>query len=127
MPDEFCAVLSQASNRGCRSFEAEEELLGTSHAEIGAYLLGLWGLPLRVTESIAYHHAPATVPHQRFDALSALYVANLLAHEAEGTPGDRKWDLKFLEGIGVASHVPAWKAMARELATAQQPAGARPN
>jgi putative nucleotidyltransferase with HDIG domain len=127
MPDRFARLLARARAEQKPLYQVEEEQWGITHAEVGAYLLGLWGLPLRVTESIAYHHAPATVPHQRFDALSALYVANLLAHEMEGTPGDRKWDLQFLEGIGVASQLPGWKTMARELAGAQQPAGARPN
>jgi putative nucleotidyltransferase with HDIG domain len=127
MPDRFARLLARARTEQKPLYQVEEEQWGITHAEVGAYLLGLWGLPLRVTESIAYHHAPATVPHQRFDALSALYVANLLAHEAEGTSGGRKWDLKFLEGLGVVSQVPAWQTMAREVAGAQQSAGARPN
>ena len=42
------------------------------HAEVGAYLLGLWGLPVPVVEAVAHHHAPATrvAPH-RFDILAA--------------------------------------------------------
>ena len=33
----------------------EQRILGTSHAEIGAYLLGLWGLPLPIIDAIAHH------------------------------------------------------------------------
>jgi HD-like signal output (HDOD) protein len=81
MPDEFCAAHSMAAGRGCKVFEAEEELLGTSHAEIGAYLLGLWGLPNLAVEAIAHHHRPTRVPHSGFDCAAAVYVANLLAGE----------------------------------------------
>jgi putative nucleotidyltransferase with HDIG domain len=127
MPDRFARLVARAHAEEKPLHQIEEELWGITHAEVGAYLLGLWGIPLRITEAIAYHHAPATVPHHRFDALAALYVANLLAHESEATVGDREWDLEFLEGTGVVSQLPEWKTMARELATAQESAGARSN
>ena len=88
MPDQFCAVLSRAKQPECQPFEAEEELLGTSHAEIGAYLLGLWGMPDLAVEAIAHHHRPTRIPHSDFDTTVALYVAQLLAHELEAHPND---------------------------------------
>jgi putative nucleotidyltransferase with HDIG domain len=36
--------------------ETERQLFGATHAEAGAYLLGLWGLPARVAEIVARHH-----------------------------------------------------------------------
>ena len=55
--------------------EAERMVLGTSHAEIGAYLLGLWGMPNTLVEAIAHHHTPDRAGVSRFNALSALAVA----------------------------------------------------
>jgi HD-like signal output (HDOD) protein len=72
MPDAFCSTLSRLKERGCRRFEAEEELLGTSHAEIGAYLLGLWGIPNLVVEAIAHHHHPTRIQHSEFDCTVAV-------------------------------------------------------
>ena len=59
--------------------EAERCILGTSHAEIGAYLLGLWGMPNTLVEAIAHHHTPELVGVARFNTLSALAVALALA------------------------------------------------
>ena len=33
-------------------------VINTSHAELGAYLLALWGLPERIVETVAFHHNP---------------------------------------------------------------------
>jgi len=107
MPGQYCAVLARATERGCKPFEAEEELLGTSHAEIGAYLLGLWGIPTLAVEAIAHHHHPTRIPHSGFDCTVAVYVANLLAHELEAHPQDTtgleldKGDRDCLETLGV--------------------------
>ncbi len=50
---------------GCTFLEAEYAVLKTSHAEIGAYLLGLWGLPDYIVETVAFHHNPSKIirPH----------------------------------------------------------------
>lgn len=39
----------------------DEADLGFDHGGIGAYLLGLWGLPPKVVEAVAFHHDPAVV------------------------------------------------------------------
>lgn len=58
--------------------QAEKQMIGASHAEIGAYLLGIWGLPYSVVEAVAHHHEPAQVPQHGFDALGALALAHAL-------------------------------------------------
>lgn len=107
MPEAFCEARTLATKRGIKVFEAEEELLGTSHAEIGAYLLGLWGLPHVAVEAIAHHHRPGRVPHSGFDCTVALYVADLLDEELEHHPLDvaglevDESNLTCLETLGI--------------------------
>jgi HD-like signal output (HDOD) protein/ActR/RegA family two-component response regulator len=60
-------------------YEAETRVLGASHAEVGAYLLGLWGLPYPIVEAVARHHTPAGVRIGKFDVLPALVVAMALS------------------------------------------------
>ncbi len=95
----------------------EERRNGFSHAEIGAYLLGLWGLPYTVVEAVALHHGPNRVPHQNFDAISAVYAANLLAHEREQSSGGEAADYVLdsyhaeFAGLGVLEMIPEWRAL----------------
>ncbi len=59
--------------------EAETRVLGASHAEVGAYLLGLWGLPYPIVEAVVRHHTPEDVRIGKFDVLPALVVAMALS------------------------------------------------
>jgi putative nucleotidyltransferase with HDIG domain len=59
--------------------EAEMRVFGASHAEVGAYLLGLWGLPYPVVEAVARHHTPEGARIGKFDPLAALAVAMALS------------------------------------------------
>ena len=61
-------------------FEIERDLFGVIHAEIGAYLLGQWGLPEIVIELIAYHHFDETPDYIGLE-LSVLKAADFYSKE----------------------------------------------
>jgi CheY-like chemotaxis protein len=56
LPDLLDEVNAAATRAGRPSWQVERQLLGVTHAEIGAYLLGLWGLPPALVEAVAAHH-----------------------------------------------------------------------
>jgi HD-like signal output (HDOD) protein len=91
---------------GIPEWEAERRIIGASHAEIGAYLLGLWGLPHAVIEAVAYHHTPAEAGPSGFTPLAALtiarhYAANLHHESAEAGDLCRSTELdQYLESVG---------------------------
>jgi putative nucleotidyltransferase with HDIG domain len=76
LPDRYVMSLQEASMKDIPLWAAERRLFSVTHAEIGAYLLGLWGLPDSIIESVAYHHSPALCPNQTFCALTALHAAD---------------------------------------------------
>ena len=120
LPERFKKLTAEARKEQCPLYKVEEREFGFSHAEIGAYLLGLWGLPYAVVEAIALHHAPQRVPHQSFDAASAVYIANLLAEELDSTTAiqgdsDLPGDQEYLVSLGVPDDLPGWRAMAAKV------------
>lgn len=119
LPEHFTRVLERAVVEEQPLYAVEEEENGFTHAEIGAYLLGLWGLPYPVVEAVACHHVPQRVGAKRFDVLSAVYVADCLANEhapaVEPDHACRELDLGYLDALGVSDRIAAW----RELASSQ--------
>jgi HD-like signal output (HDOD) protein len=59
-PERFLAV-EEDRRRGVKITIAEQERLGATHAEIGGYLLLLWGLPFSLVQPVARHHDPDAV------------------------------------------------------------------
>jgi HD-like signal output (HDOD) protein len=58
--------------------DLERGSLGASHAEIGAHLLDLWGLPRPVVEAVFLHETPQAIPLQDAPVAAAVHVATAL-------------------------------------------------
>jgi len=115
IPDTYADILRTSRDRPLH--EAEQERLGVSHAEVGAYLLGVWGLPFIVVEAVAYHHRPSAVEAGDREVLAAVHVADTIVEagcaDGSATSG---LDLAFLEASGWAAAVPKareWSAAAQ--------------
>jgi HD-like signal output (HDOD) protein len=74
-PDRMQTLEEAALAQNCPAEVLEREWFGTSHQEAGAYLLGVWGLPSAVVETVGYHHRPAAVDASDPELLAAVHFA----------------------------------------------------
>ncbi|MCR4438167.1 MAG: response regulator [bacterium] len=123
-PQEYNKAVAAARERRLTLQRAEEEHFGAGHAEVGAYLLGLWGLPDPVVEALAYHHRPQRCEGNQPSPLAAVHIANALDHAQEpgGSRNDEQLDQEYLERLGLSRTLPAWQ----ELYTALDSQGVAP-
>lgn len=77
-PRELLNVMSQARDTNTPAYQIEQQIIGATHAEIGAYLLGMWGLPYPIVEAVAMHHTPRNVEQHGYDLLALLATAHSL-------------------------------------------------
>ncbi len=109
--EEYSQLLSTCAQTGESLCGLEQAQFGATHAEVGSYLLGLWGLDENVVETIALHHKPDLSAHADLGVLGAIHVANALANMRSG---DREWcgsnrlNKVFLERLGLVEKVTAW-------------------
>lgn len=102
-PDKFVQVVEQVRLTGQPMFEVEYDILGISHAEVGAYHGSRWGLEPNVIEAILYHHHAEDASEFAFEA-ACISVADVLANgcnENIASP-DKHQDVADL------NHIPTW-------------------
>lgn len=112
LPDNYERVLNTAREQHTTIWQVELAEFGATHAEVGAYLLGLWGLPNPVIEAVAFHHRPADCPSRGFSPLIAVHVANAFAHDQSGTHEDQpgnQIDEACLEAAGLSGKIDSWR------------------
>jgi len=100
---------ARASGEPIRIVERRE--LGVTHGIVGAYLLGIWGLPYIIAETVAFHDIPSSVTEGNIDLLAAVHLADgvVAAAFAGRDPlagGDL--DAPFLEKVGLLPEVGKW-------------------
>lgn len=116
LPADYQKIVSLMETEKINMYEAELRLLGVSHADIGAYLLGLWGLPDPIVEAVCYHHSPSAYPGDRFTPLTAVHVADCIEHELGGTNNNAALDYDYLQTMGKTGQLDSWKKLCRESA-----------
>lgn len=114
-PYQQAATIAQ--ERKVAMVEAEREVFGVSHAEVGAYLLGLWGLPITIVEAVALHQVPGRSAIKAFCPLTAVHAANVFEHQLNPNSPNGKTpelDMDYLAELGLADRVKVWREAAIE-------------
>jgi len=116
MTDMYRPVLESVRRESGPIFASEKELLGVTHAEVGAYLLGLWGFKPDVVNGVHAHHAPWRCPGGLTPAL-VVHAANSLQHEIGFPESDFVFSpmyMDHLEQQGFAHRLDSWRAACKE-------------
>ncbi len=117
-PKPYREMLALAESERLTADAAERQVFGASHTEVGAYLLGLWGLPHSLVETVAFHQAPSQCAVDGFGPLTAVHVANLLEderHQAERPRASSSMDLDHLTKLGLLDRLPVWRQACESL------------
>ena len=91
----------------------ERERIGCTHAEVGAYLMSIWGLPFPLVHAVAYHHHPAETAETKFSTLTAVHAADAIASEGDPSPlnHDIALDQPYLNRLGLSERESVWRGL----------------
>jgi putative nucleotidyltransferase with HDIG domain len=117
-PKRYHEAIELAANEDMEMFEAEYNVFGAAHTKIGAYLLGIWGLPDPIVDATAFHHTPSCQPDGVSRPVTAVHMANVLEHAVNSsqvigvTP---KVDENYLGELGLLEMIPSLKDKCAEI------------
>jgi putative nucleotidyltransferase with HDIG domain len=81
-PDEYSNLCEHAVRKKIPLIEAEIEVLGLSHADIGRILADKWALPIDLEYAIVHHHKPQAMKKIK-ELVSLVNVADSIAHDLQ--------------------------------------------
>jgi len=112
-PQGFRRAREFAVNENMPVWQAEQAVLGTTHATIGAALLGMWGLPIEVVDGVAQHHSVDALPKDQLGIAGALHLSEALIDEVLcQTPIDAR-TLEHVRALGLEDHLKGWRVAVR--------------
>lgn len=107
LDDYFAKIEREIKKNSVSDYEAEYNVFNTSHAEIGAYLLGIWGLPTSLIEIACYHHKPSDSINKQISPLTIVHAANHILFNDE-------LDLKYINELSLSAEIPKWALLNKE-------------
>lgn len=72
----FAQINGRVSEGTCSFLEAEEEILGINHAQVGGWIAAHWNFPDEIREAIAYHHRPDLLAREEKTTVWLVYLAD---------------------------------------------------
>ena len=115
LTDSFVSIIQHMQAKACAMVAAEREILGTTHAALGAYLLGLWGLPDRIIAAAAFHHDLSSEPVPELSSTAIVHLADVFANALFYLSDSRQplegLDTAWLERSGIVDKIPAWRVL----------------
>ncbi len=75
-PDLYKSLYRLGVTNPVQVLPHEKKEFGATHAEIGAYLLGIWGLPREIIDTVLYHHYAERLNFAAFSTAIAVWYAN---------------------------------------------------
>lgn len=125
MPAEYIRILGRVPPEAQLTAEIEREALGCTHADIGAYLMGTWGLPHPLVHAVLFHDRPSQSLDRRFGSLAAVHVADVIVTSGDHSAINRdiQLDQQFLQESGLAGKEVQWMALYQEQCTQKQAKG----
>ncbi len=91
---------------------AEQEMFGVTHAEVGAYLLGLWGLPAGILQTVSLHHRPHAFENDGLCSPLVVHAADVICGARGGQPlfETNRFNQESLRRSGLEGHLDTWTA-----------------
>ena len=120
LPEQYRKVTPFAVANALPLWAAETQVFGATHAAVGAYLLGLWGMPATLVEAVAFHHTPSKSELRMFGPLAAVHVANVLDAEESTAPRlmpAAELDGDYLLELNILDQLENWREMSRAMLT----------
>ncbi len=92
--------------------DVERNLIGISHAELGSYLLALWGFPEAVLRAVAFHETADTHAMGAEPLLTAIVAANYFAYKFDDDRVMSETELEdshYFQSSNSIMRLPLWK------------------
>ena len=113
-PSKYLEVNKMVAEEGRSLLDAEVKIFGAHHGQVGAYILGLWGLAGPIVEAVHWYRNPSSSIPVDFQPLTAVHVSSALIF-GEAEEGEQSFfshadlDQEYLEKIGLLSRLGDWR------------------
>ena len=113
LPADYLPILRKAAAESADLLTLETTSFGCTHAQVGAYLMSIWGLPATLVHAVAFHHRPSEAAQSQFSPLTAVHCADFIAANEEPAVRDGGLDSEYMERQNLNERFVVWQSLHR--------------
>ena len=122
LPEAFREISATSTRDDRPRADIEINQLGATSADLGAFLLGAWGLPEVIVHAVAHQHDAIVASPRSLDVSDAIRVAAMLVlREREPDAVNQPADLGFVARVVSSEHLQHWRALVARLTSSAGP------
>lgn len=106
MPAEYAKLIPLFKNTN--QCQVERKSLGTHHASVGAYFLGLWGFPSAIVDAVAQAASPEKSTGG-LNLATVVHVANAFSRTDNPAEQNALINMGHLESLGLTGSLQKWR------------------
>lgn len=112
LPADYSKILKESHEQYSPLREKEQQAFNATHADVGGYLLAIWGLPIPLVEAVANHHCPGRCGTHELSLAGIVHIANTLQYVTAGQVDPRlnPIDLEYLKALNLEHQYEIWQA-----------------
>jgi len=106
--DELRQSVAISKEKKISLYQAQTEIMDVNDAEIGAYLLSLWGIPDSILEAVAYHYRPSRIKQPMINTLTTIHLAYAISCDESNNIRDDKEsvvDFDYVSSLGLQDNL----------------------
>lgn len=113
MPAQYVRLIASVAGEPGTLGLMEREQFGCTHADLGAYLMSIWGLPHALVHAVAYHDRPSESVEDCFSSLTVVHAADAIVSSISPLTivQDVLLDEKYLEALGLSARKTVWAGL----------------
>jgi len=121
LPEKFSAAITYVEESQWDIMAAEKHVFGATHADLGAYLLGLWGFPDTTIETVRLHHDDRVMESEKFTPSQAVYIAQAFGRysktgfEGKGALVPSRYNSSIAHNAKFLSQFENWRCLFEEM------------
>lgn len=109
MPEDYAKLIPLF--KGNSQHQVEKKSLGTNHALVGAYFLGLWGFPPAIVDAIALAYTPEKSTANGLNLATIVHIAQAFSRADDPAGQAALINMAHLESLGLSGSLQKWQGL----------------
>lgn len=104
--EKYTEVIQQQTDKKLTTESIEKKIFACTHADVGAALLGIWGIPEEISNAVKYHLTPSRSDTTELSSLTVAHIASVIYWQQQTSIKPPEFDTVYISQLKLDEKLP---------------------